>query len=102
MSFWTHVNGKASAYRRKSGGYVPLHGTLKYSSSQPACRLWTAYYMQHREHSEVANGDQTTNALQKGFSDTVNNLFSSSIAPQHLISNGYKLFNQLKSNLRNS
>jgi hypothetical protein len=60
-------------------------------------KLWTNFYFQHKDTSDI--NFSSDNSLQKGI-DSVGNLFEN-ITPNNFLTNGFRLFNHIKSNLRN-
>lgn len=93
-SLWSYINSNVIEFYNSD--YIVYDKPLKCSTAY--LKLWTTYYFQHKDTSDLNTTDTT---LQKSF-DTVGNLFEN-ITPNSLsfISNGFRLFNQIKLNLRN-
>jgi len=97
-SFWSYINSHKDEFLNKD--YLEYDYTIKCTTTFNSLKLWTDYYFQYKDTSDIIvyNGND---ALQKSI-DTVGNLIEN-IAPTgfNFLSNGFKLFNQIKSNLRN-
>jgi hypothetical protein len=91
-SLWSFINSNVIEFYNTE--YMIYDKPIKCSSAY--LKLWKSYYFQHKDTSEVYGGDTS---LQKGI-DSVGNLFEN-ITPNNFLSNGFRLFNHIKSNLRN-
>ena len=100
VSLWSDINDKISEYLNNE--YLEYDKSIKFSTS--FLKLWTTFYFQFKDTSAEMNGNanNSNGSLQKVAMNSVGNLFEN-IAPNglNLLSNGFKLFSQIKSNLRN-
>ena len=98
ISLWTYINASQDEYLNKE--YIEYDKSLKFSTNY--LKLWTSFYFQFKEPTNDLNTNDANSQLQKGAINSVGNLLEN-IAPNGLnfLSNGFKLFNHIKSNLRN-
>ncbi len=100
VSLWSDINDNLSEFLNNE--YLEYDKSIKFSTS--FLKLWTTFYFQFKDTSAEMNGNANSSngSLQKVAMNSVGNLLEN-IAPNglNLLSNGFKLFNQIKSNLRN-
>jgi hypothetical protein len=93
VSLWQHVNSNIGEYFNEA--FIEFDGVLQFSADISQLKIWHAYYSKHREGNETSLADP----LNYQRVDSIGNIFEN-FTPNFL-SNGYKLLNHIKFNLKN-
>lgn len=93
-SLWLDVNNNFIDYYNPD--FIEFDGVLSFSTDPTLLKLWNAY---HSKYREINNGEVTDAFNSQRTNDSIGNLFEN-FTPNFL-SNGYKLLNHIKLNLKN-
>lgn len=92
-SFWVHVNNNLNEYFNSN--FIEFDGVLQFSTEINLLKIWHAYHSKYKEGNNLAMSDP----LNGQRVDAIGNIFEN-FTPNFL-SNGYKLLNHIKFNLKN-
>lgn len=93
-SLWLDINNNFIEYYNTD--FMEFDGVLSFSTDPTLLKIWKAYHSKYREN----NDSDVTDALNsQRTNDSIGNLFEN-FTPNFL-SNGYKLLNHIKLNLKN-
>lgn len=94
-SLWTHINSNLIQFQNND--YVEFDRSLQLSTEFPILKTWHSYYSNISK--DVIDGSLSDAIQNQKTNDSISTIFEN-IAPT-ILSNGYKLLNHIKSNLRN-
>lgn len=95
QSLWLHINNNILDY--SNSNFIEFHGVLQFSTDLQYLKVWNAYHSQYKDLNEHVPNDGNFNSQRTN--DSIGNIFEN-FTPNFL-SNGYKLLNHIKLNLKN-
>lgn len=93
-SLWTFINNNILDYYNTN--FIEFDGILQFSTDLTFIKNWNAYHSKYKDFSENSQNDLSN--IQRT-NDSIGNIFEN-FTPNFL-SNGYKLLNHIKLNLKN-
>lgn len=93
LSFWAHINNNIGEYFNNS--FVEYEGVLQFSADLSLLKIWHAYYSKYRAVNETSQSDSLNYQRVDSFGNMLENF------TPNFLSNGYKLLNHIKFNLKN-